>query len=584
MDAEQLDEIRRWAERLRDAESAEQRAAGRALLLLADEVERLRGQLADTPAAAPATAPPPRTRPSRTRRLLGLGALAALLGIGALLLASWVAAPSLAAQGPTRRLVGAGELPGLAFSVAAGDARWRLDGVDVTASAGSADGRSTLTPPRLADGGHVVSVAATGGFLFAHGRRTWRFVVDTRPPALAVPRVVAAPRSSTPRLAGRLETDATLTLDGRPVALRDGRFRVALPRSGALLVATDPAGNEATRVVRVELAPRRPPRPVRAVHVTFYGWRDPQLRAGVLRLLDEHRIDAVELDLKDESGTVGFASGVPLARAAGAEQPLVALAAAVRELHARGARVIGRLVCFRDPIAAAAAWKAGRRSEVIQTPDGRPYAGYGGFTNFAAPAVRRYQVAVAVAAARLGVDEILYDYVRRPDGPLSSMRFPGLVGTPEAAIVSFLAETRRALAPYPKVFLGASVFGVAATRPLEVAQDVPAMARELDYVAPMVYPSHWAPGEYGVASPNSEPYAIVLASLRDFREQVRGTGARVVPWLQDFSLGVAYGPAEVRAEIRAARDAGSDEWILWDAAVTYTAAALDPLRPPASPG
>ena len=87
-----------------------------------------------------------------------------------------------------------------------------------------------------------------------------------------------------------------------------------------------------------------------------------------------------------------------------------------------------------------------------------------------------------------------------------------------------------------------SVFGVAATRPTEVAQDIPAMARSVDYVAPMVYPSHWGNGEYNVANPNSEPYEIVLRSLRDFRRQTRGTGARVVPWLQDFTLGVTYGP------------------------------------------
>ena len=125
---------------------------------------------------------------------------------------------------------------------------------------------------------------------------------------------------------------------------------------------------------------------------------------------------------------------------------------------------IGSLVCFRDPIHAQAAWKAGRRAEVVQAPDGSPYAKYGGFTNFVHPAVRTYNIALAVAAAKLGVDEILYDYVRRPDGPRSSMSFPGLKGEPEAAIASFLAESRAALAK-TDVLLGASVFGVAATRP-----------------------------------------------------------------------------------------------------------------------
>src|SRR5439155_23313442 len=140
---------------------------------------------------------------------------------------------------------------------------------------------------------------------------------------------------------------------------------------------------------------------------------------------------------------------------------------------------------------------------------------------FADPAVRRYNIAVAVAAAKAGVDDVLYDYVRRPDGPLSSMVFPGLTGTAEASIASFLAETRLALRPY-KTFLGASVFGVAATRPTEVAQDIPMMAQHLDYVSAMVYPSHWGPGEYCVRYPNAQPYDIVLRSLQDFQKDVRG--------------------------------------------------------------
>ena len=100
------------------------------------------------------------------------------------------------------------------------------------------------------------------------------------------------------------------------------------------------------------------------------------------------------------------------------------------------------------------------------------------------------------------------------------------------------------------------------------------MASHLDYVAPMVYPSHWGPGEYGVADPNAQPYDIVQRSLEDFQRDVHGSGARVVPWLQDFSLGVDYGPTQVEDEMRGAHDAGIDEYLLWDPAVTYTAAAL----------
>jgi hypothetical protein len=147
--------------------------------------------------------------------------------------------------------------------------------------------------------------------------------------------------------------------------------------------------------------------------------------------------------------------------------------------------------------------------------------------------------------------------------------------TPENSVVAFLAESRAQLEPH-RVWHGASVYGIASDRPTEIAQDIPGMAAYTDYIAPMVYPSHWARGEYDVADPNSQPYDIVHRSLSDFLGVVEGTETRIVPWLQDFSLGVSYGPAEVRAQIDAAADAGTDEWILWSASVRYTSEALDP--------
>lgn len=103
------------------------------------------------------------------------------------------------------------------------------------------------------------------------------------------------------------------------------------------------------------------------------------------------------------------------------------------------------------------------------------------------------------------------------------------------------------------------------------------MAEQVDYIAPMIYPSHWGPGEYGVDNPNAQPYDITYRSLVDFVQQVEGTDAHIVAWVQDFSLGIEYGEAEVRAQIQAARDAGVEHILLWDAATTYTRSALDPI-------
>ena len=146
------------------------------------------------------------------------------------------------------------------------------------------------------------------------------------------------------------------------------------------------------------------------------------------------------------------------------------------------------------------------------------------------------------------------------------MVFPGLKGAPEHAIVSFLAETRAALEAVRHVYLGASVFGVAATRPTRS----PRTSRR--WPSTSTTSRRWSTRRTGrrasTASPTrtAQPYEIVRRSLEDFQKDVRGTGARVVPWLQDFSLGVHYGPAQVAAQIQAAKDDGIDEYLLWDPA------------------
>jgi hypothetical protein len=504
---------------------------------------------------------------------------------GAIKAASAAFAPSLSLEGPrSGAAIGLAGAAKLSFAVRAqpnvlAKQRWMLDGRDVTARVEAQGSRLVLRLGRLPEGGHTFAITQGGGFLGTSAHRRVSFTVDLTRPRLRLLKQLQTHRWRPLEIAARTEPRARVTVDGRTARVDpDGRVAALLapPLPAKVTFAVvDAAGNRLTRRLSVSIVPRRPSVPVRGVHVTAYGWADQTLRRGVLKLIAEHRINAIEIDLKDEGGLVGFDPPIPLARRIGAAEPVYDLSRLVRRMHARGIRVIGRLVCFRDPVFAKAAWKGHQRDQVVQTPSGGPYAGYGGFTNFANPTVRRYNIDVAVAAARAGIDDVLYDYVRRPDGPLTSMRFPGLRGSPSGAIVDFLRETRLALRPYGTYF-GVSVFGVAATRPDEVAQDIPHMARQTDYISPMVYPSHWGPGEYNVPNPNAQPYEIVARSLRDFNRDARNTGARIVPWLQDFTLGVTYGPTEVRAQIDAARRDGIKEFLLWDPLVTYTSEALTP--------
>jgi hypothetical protein len=564
--------LRRQAEAVvQDGAPEQVQAAARAVLLLCDDI------------AAQRISARARVTRRRRRTLYVVVGGAALTGVAAF--AAFRGGPSGLDPGQAHALVGKAALSTLAFTVAGDEGdlaatTWRLDGEPVTSGVTVEDGRLAFRPRRLADGEHTVEVSRPGG-LFTDSHVSWTFTVDTSPPTISVTKdSLDARRGIAYTLRGAVEPADRLRVNGTLTPLDErGRFAVPFARAPArtvVLIAHDPAGNLTDSRLKVGTAPRLPRNPVRAVHVSADGWADDGLRAGVLKLLEERRINAVELDLKDEDGVVGWRSGVPLAKRTGAERATYDLRAAVKLLHARGARVIGRLVAFRDPVLAQWAWTHGRRELVVQTPDGGAYSGgYGGFTSYAQPDVQAYNVDLAVAAARVGVDDVLYDYVRRPDGPLESMVVPGLDGDPADAVVRFLARARQRLSPFG-TFLGASVFGIAATRPDEIAQDVPKIAREVDYVAPMLYPSHWGSYEYGVTNPETEPFAIVRRSLRDFQQATRGSGSRIVPWLQDFSLGVEYGKREVRAQIDAAHEAGIDEFLLWDPRVTYTETALKP--------
>jgi hypothetical protein len=185
-----------------------------------------------------------------------------------------------------------------------------------------------------------------------------------------------------------------------------------------------------------------------------------------------------------------------------------------------------------------------------------------------------YLLDIAEEAASMGVDHILWDYIRRPEG-LENYTVPGLTTTPEEAIVSFTQQADERLAPYG-VQHGASVYGIAADRPTQIGQDIPGMADHLDYVAPMIYPSHWGAGEYGIDDPNGQPYDIVRATLQIWNETVDGHRARVVPWLEDTNYRAWDRPFQIREQIRGAADEGIDEWLMWNPSSRFTYDAYDP--------
>jgi hypothetical protein len=314
------------------------------------------------------------------------------------------------------------------------------------------------------------------------------------------------------------------------------------------------------------------PDEVRGVHVTMaLASLDGKLEE--FYDLTSAGLNTVQLDVKDENGEVAFnRPGVPLARAAQASRSYYNPREAAAEAEARGIYLVGRVVVFEDPILSR-----NRPRLAIQRQGGGVWTSSGGlgWTNPYDERVWKYNVDVAAAAVKSGFDEIMFDYVRFPtDGDVASAVYPKRAREHRSATIArFLEYARGRLEPMG-ARVSAAVFGLTATREMGIGQRPRRLARHLDVIYPMVYPSHYGPGEYGLDDPDGVPGITVARSLRDFRRALRGSDTLLVPWLQDFSLGHDYTLEDVQAQILAARDADAGGYLLWNPSGVYTDGAL----------
>ena len=338
-----------------------------------------------------------------------------------------------------------------------------------------------------------------------------------------------------------------------------------------------PVAGSAPSTPAATTAPAEPvqapyPEEIRGVHVTaalasLNGKLDEFLS------LADSGLTALELDVKDENGEVGFEKlAPPLARAVGAARPFYNPRKAAQAAEDAGVYLIGRVVVFEDPVLATE-----RPQLAIKRRGGGVWTNSAGlaWTNPHDERVWKYNVDIAVAAAKAGFDEIMFDYVRFPtDGDVSAAVFSGKnKAGKNATIVRFLEYARSRLEPLG-TRVSAAVFGLTATREMGIGQRPRQLAQHLDVIYPMVYPSHFGAGEYSLDDPNAVPGVTVARALRDFRRALRGRDTVLVPWLQDFSLGRDYTLEDVRAQILAARDAKAGGFLLWNPSGVYQTRAL----------
>jgi hypothetical protein len=330
------------------------------------------------------------------------------------------------------------------------------------------------------------------------------------------------------------------------------------------------AASHAPAALQVAARPRPLPVEVRGVHVTAALASIPG-KLAEYEALTKYGLNTIELDVKDEGGEIGFnPSGVALARKTGAVRDYYDPHKVAREMHRKGIYLIGRVVVFQDPYLARA-----RPDMAIRRPDGSIWATSAGL-EWVNPYDRRvweYAVSVAAAAARAGFDEIMLDYVRFPsDGDVGAAVYPGRTSVPKGRLIAnFAAYAQQRLAPLG-VRVSTALFGLSATRDMGIGQVPRWISQHVDQVHPMSYPALYGGGELGIASPSAEPGETVFRTLIDFKREIRGSGAQLVPWVQDWS----YRPEQVMQQIRAARLQGAKGFLLWNASGIYTKSALAP--------
>jgi len=360
----------------------------------------------------------------------------------------------------------------------------------------------------------------------------------------------------------------TGTLFVRAPGYRAGNFDLAAPPADGKLL----------------LAPFTP----HALYLSVYGAGSHALLGNALALAQSGAVNALVVDIKGDSGIIPYPSAVPLVQQDGARRitTIPDLAAFVRMLHARGIYAIARIVTFKDDALATY-----RPDLAVHTASGAPFRDRENmaWTDPFQPEVRAYDIAIATEAAQAGFDEIQFDYLRFPDAS-QTLQFAHPISAPArvATIAGFLAEARQQLRPY-NVYISADIFGYVCWNRNDtgIGQTLDAVAPNVDYISPMLYPSGFQFGIPGYPNPVEHAYDIVYLSLQQAQQRLNISPLRFRPWLQAFTDYAfdhrPFAGEEIGEQTRAAADFGSDGWMLWNPHNNYSNTGLNPAAEPFQP-
>lgn len=335
----------------------------------------------------------------------------------------------------------------------------------------------------------------------------------------------------------------------------------------------------------------------RAVYLNAGAAGTPSVINYIIDLAETTELNAVVIDIKD--GPIFYNSQVKYAKQFGLSQNSYDPKSVIKQLHDHDVYVIGRLVCFRDPDLAV-----NMPELAIQTVNGTLWKENGDtpWLNPYHPEVRQYLLDLAVEAAEIGFDEIQFDYIRFPTGTGGKDYYGENLPSKIQAIEEFLDMATKVLRPYG-VKISADIFGIVGLSEADgnyIGQHLETVGKDIDYICPMVYPSHYANATNRVmgngvgtmlngviyTAPDLNPYEVVYATLARMRQRLdktEGYKADLRPYLQAFTASYLpngyyqkYGADQIRRQIQAVYDAGYEEWILWDHNSSYPREAFLP--------
>ena len=327
--------------------------------------------------------------------------------------------------------------------------------------------------------------------------------------------------------------------------------------------------------------------PVKALYINAWAFGGSKLWQ-LVRLADSTEVNAFVVDVKDDTGCLLYPSEVKVAQEIGATKCVRTrdVKSRLDTLHAHNIYTIARIVVAKDPLLAEhrPAWSVKHVNGGLWR-DRIDIAWVDAYND----SVWIYAAQLAQEAVRLGFSEVQFDYVRFPDEPKEAMaqaifaaRKPG--ESQRAGVQAGISILMNRLQPLgvPVTF---DIFGLtaSATGDLGIGQVWEDFITVADVVLPMVYPSHYYRGSYGLAVPNAEPYRVVRNALMEALEGSCpfANAATIRPYQQTFTLGrrkPRYTPHEIREQIRAAEELGIETWVLWNPRSVYQRDSLKPYR------